>query len=101
MSGSILTAQQELINRLRDEVNRSESGIQQEIERQTDDLGVMRKRMKEHTSSTRDAHHDQLRHIDVSNASIGLNHRCIITNCLFSLQERFECGLLQFALRPF
>ena len=65
MSGGILSAQQELINRLREELGRAESGIQQEIERQTDDLGVMRRRMREHLNATRMCHHAQLQLINV------------------------------------
>lgn len=66
MSGEILSSQQELISRLRDEVNRAEQTIQQEIERQTVDLGVMRKRMKDHLDSTRATQRCQLREIDAS-----------------------------------
>lgn len=66
MSGNILSAQQELINRLRDELSLAETGIQSEIERETDDLGVMRRRMKEHLSATRDSHRAQLQRIDVT-----------------------------------
>lgn len=66
MSGQILVAQQELINRLRDELNRAEFTIQEEIERQTEDLGVMRQRMKEHLDATRSTQHFQLRMIDVN-----------------------------------
>ena len=65
MSGDILNSQQELINRLRDEVNRAEQTIQQEIERQTIDLGVMRQRMKDHLDSTRSTQRCQLQDIDV------------------------------------
>ncbi len=66
MSGHILSAQQELINRLREELSLAETGIQSEIERETDDLGVMRRRMKEHLSATRDSHRAQLQRIDVT-----------------------------------
>ena len=60
----MLSAQQELITRLREEVDRAELGIQSEIERQTDDLGVMLKRTKEHLDSTRVSHRCQLQQID-------------------------------------
>lgn len=66
MTGDILNTQQELINRLRDEVNRAEQTVQLEMERQTEDLGVMRKRMKDHLDSTRATQRCQLGEIDVS-----------------------------------
>ena len=50
--------------RLREEVNRAELGIQSEIERQTDDIGVMIKRTKEHLDSTRVNQRCQLQQID-------------------------------------
>lgn len=66
MSTGVLNAQQELIARLRDEVSRAEQAIQKEIERQTDDLGVMRKRMRDHLDATRSTQTWQLDHIDAS-----------------------------------
>lgn len=74
MSGDILGTQQDLINRLRDEVNRAEQTIQQEIERQTEDLGVMRKRMKDHLDSTRATQRCQLAEIDVSSLFVPVSN---------------------------
>ena len=68
MSGAILKAQGELIDRLRREVSLAEKGIQLEIERQTEDVGQIKKRMKEHLSVTRDAHRQQLQTIEVVNS---------------------------------
>ena len=66
MSDDILNTQQVLIDRLREEVNQADKIIQLEIERQTEDLGVMRKRMKDHLDFTRTTQRCQLREIDAS-----------------------------------
>ncbi|KAK4010986.1 hypothetical protein OUZ56_020106 [Daphnia magna] len=66
MSDDILQTQQVLIDRLREEVNQADKTIQLEIERQTEDLSVMRKRMKDHLDSTRATQRCQLGEIDAS-----------------------------------
>nr|CAH0109653.1 unnamed protein product [Daphnia galeata] len=66
MSDDILNTQQVLIDRLRDEVNQADKIIQLEIERQTEDLGVMRKRMKDHLDFTRTTQRCQLGEIDAA-----------------------------------
>lgn len=66
MSDDVLNTQQVLIDRLREEVNQADKIIQLEIERQTEDLGVMRKRMKDHLDFTRTTQRCQLGEIDAS-----------------------------------
>lgn len=66
MCEDILDNQQQLINRLRDEVNVAEQSVQLEIERETEDLSVMRRRMKDHLDDTRATQRCQLQEIDVS-----------------------------------
>lgn len=50
---------------MRREVGLAEKGVQLEIERQTEDIGEMKKRMKDHLSVTRHTHRRQLQTIDV------------------------------------
>ena len=68
MSGAILKAQGDLIERLRRELSLAENGVQLEIERQTEDIGELKKRMKEHLAVTRDTHRHQLQTIDVTHS---------------------------------
>ncbi|KZS13586.1 putative Dynein regulatory complex protein 1 [Daphnia magna] len=70
MSDDILQTQQVLIDRLREEVNQADKTIQLEIERQTEDLSVMRKRMKDHLDSTRATQRCQLGEIDANHTNL-------------------------------
>ena len=63
--GSILSDQDQLIDRLRREIQRSEIIMQQECKQQTDDHGEMRKRMRSHLDNMRLAYRCELNNIDV------------------------------------